>query len=108
EAAKSHQFVFASPQDLERLARTPAYGISPVDIERVTNDTARCLLQLDGEKLVGYAWIWNSRLAYIEDVENGVHVDGVHINLPDDTVYNYKAYTNPDYRGFGYQALRHV
>lgn len=108
EAAKTHRFVFASQQDLERLAQTPAYAIGPIDIERVANDTARCLLQLDGEKLVGYAWIWNSRLAYIEDVVDGVHVDGVHLNLPDDTIYNYKAYTNPDYRGYGYQALRHL
>jgi GNAT superfamily N-acetyltransferase len=108
EAAKDHKFVFASQQDLEKLAGTPAYSITPTDIERVSTNTARCLLQLDGDKLAGYAWIWNSRLAYIEDVEDGVHVDGVHINLPDDTIYNYKAYTNPDYRGYGYQALRHL
>lgn len=108
EAAKSHKFIFASPQDLEKLALTPAYAIMPIDIERVADNTARCLLQLDGDKLAGYAWIWNSRLAYIEDFENGVPVDGVHINLPDDTIYNYKAYTNPDYRGYGFQALRHL
>lgn len=108
ESAKSHTFVFASPEDLEKLARNPAYNIMPIDIERVANNIARCLLQLDGDKLAGYAWIWNSRLAYLEDFENGVPVDGVHINLPDDTIYNYKAYTNPDYRGYGYQALRHL
>jgi hypothetical protein len=108
EAARDHVFKFATAEELEELGRTPAYGISPADVARVSDGIARCLLQLDGDKLAGYAWIWNSRLAYIEDVENGVHVDGVHINLPDDTIYNFKAYTNPDYRGYGFQALRHL
>jgi ribosomal protein S18 acetylase RimI-like enzyme len=108
EAAATHKFTFASTEDLEKLGQNPAYSITPTDVERVSKEVARCLLQLDGETLVGYAWIWNSRLAYIEDVENGVHVDGVHLNLPDDTIYNYKAYTNPEYRGYGYQALRHL
>ncbi len=108
EAASTHTFKFASAQELQELGRNPAYAITAADVERVAGGVARCLLQLDGDKLAGYAWIWNSRLAYIEDVENGVQVDGVHINLPDDTIYNYKAYTNPDYRGFGFQALRHL
>jgi ribosomal protein S18 acetylase RimI-like enzyme len=108
EAAGTHTFKFGSAQELEELGRNPAYSITAADVERVSSGAARCLLQLDGDKLAGYAWIWNSRLAYIEDVENGVHVDGVHINLPDDTIYNYKAYTNPDYRGYGFQALRHL
>jgi GNAT superfamily N-acetyltransferase len=106
EAAADHTFKFATAQELEELGRTPAYGISPDDVERVASGVARCLLQLDGEKLAGYAWIWNSRLAYVED--DRVAGDGVHINLPDDTIYNYKAYTNPDYRGYGFQALRHL
>jgi GNAT superfamily N-acetyltransferase len=108
EAAATHTFTFATAAQLEELSRTPAYSITPADVQRVADGVARCLLQLDGDKLAGYAWIWNGRLAYLEDVENGVHVDGVHINLPDDTIYNYKAYTNPDYRGYGFQALRHL
>ncbi len=108
EAASTHTFKFASAQELLELGRNPAYAITAADVERVAGGIARCLLQLDGDKLAGYAWIWNSRLAYIEDVENGVQVDGVHINLPDDTIYNYKAYTNPEYRGYGFQALRHL
>lgn len=99
EAAKTHDFRFATIAELEALCGTPAYGIAAIDIERVRNGTARCLLQLDGPKLAGYAWLWTHRLAYIED--------GVHINLPDDTIYNYKAWTNPEYRGAGFQALRH-
>jgi ribosomal protein S18 acetylase RimI-like enzyme len=108
EAASTHTFTFASAQQLQELGRNPAYAITAADVERVSGGIARCLLQLDGDELAGYAWIWNSRLAYLEDVENGVHIDGVHINLPDDTIYNYKAYTNPAYRGYGFQALRHL
>jgi GNAT superfamily N-acetyltransferase len=108
KASETHEFKFATPEELLRIAENPAYVISPEDIEYVSRGVARCLLQMDGEHLAGYAWIWNSRLAYLEDIEGGVHVDGVHVNLPDDTIYNYKAYTNPDYRGYGYQALRHL
>ena len=108
EAASTHTFKFASAPELEALGRNPDYAITAADVERVSAGVARCLVQLDGDQLAGYAWIWNSRLAYLEDVENGVHVDGVHINLPDDTIYNYKAYTNPAYRGYGFQALRHL
>jgi GNAT superfamily N-acetyltransferase len=106
EAASTHTFKFATAQELEALGRNPAYGIAPTDVERVSDGAARCLLQLDGDTLAGYAWIWNSRLAYVED--DRVAGDGVHINLPDDTIYNFKAYTNPDYRGYGFQALRHL
>ena len=100
EAARNHDFRFATAEEMERLARTPAYEIAPIDIARVRSGIARCMLQMDGDRLVGYAWIWTNRLAFIED--------GVHLNLPDDTIYNYKAYTNPEYRGYGFQALRHL
>lgn len=100
DAARTHTFRFATPEDLRRLSQTPEYMIAPIDVDRVERGIARCMLQEDGERLVGYAWIWSNRLAYIED--------GVHLNLPDDMIYNYKAYTNPDYRGFGFQALRHL
>jgi hypothetical protein len=108
EAAATHTFAFATADQLRELQANPAYGIGDLDVARARDDIARCLLQLDGDQLAGYAWIWNSRLAYLEDVENGLHVDGVHVNLPDDTIYNFKAYTNPAYRGFGFQALRHL
>jgi hypothetical protein len=106
DAASTHTFKFASAPELEELRRTPAFQISAQDVQRVSDGIARCLLQLDGDTLAGYAWIWNSRLAYVED--DRVADDGVHINLPDDTIYNFKADTNPDYRGFGFQALRHL
>jgi hypothetical protein len=100
EAAKNHRFFFAGPEDLVRFQQNQANQIAEIDIERVKSDIARCLVQLDGDVLTGYAWVWMSKLAYI--------ADGVYINLPVSTIYNYKAYTNPDYRGLGFQGLRHL
>lgn len=100
EAAKNHRFFFAGPEDLVQFRQNPEYQIADIDIERVKNNIARCLLQMDGDILAGYAWVWVSKLAYI--------TDGFYINLPLSTVYNYKGYTNPKYRGLGFQGLRHL
>ena len=77
----------------------PELAINDTNIDQVRRGMTRCLLQMDGDKLAGYTWVWTSKLALI--------VDGFYLNLPDDTVYNYKGYTPPAYRGFGYQAMRH-
>jgi len=58
----------------------------------------RCLVQSDGDALVGYTWVARSPLVFV--------MDGVYLSLPDDTAYQYWSYTNPEYRGLGYQAAR--
>lgn len=100
EAARGHTFRFANVDDLTRIRRDPAVDVSERDMAQVASGAIRCMLQLDGEQLVGFAWVWGSQLAYL--------ADGFHINLPDDTAYNYKSYTAPAYRGKGFQALRHL
>jgi len=100
EAAKNHTFKFASLEELMFFSQDPDNRIGQVDIDRVKNGHVQCLLQLDGEFLAGFAWVWRSKLAYISD--------GFHLNLPDDTIYNYKGFTHPKYRGYGFQAMRHV
>lgn len=100
DAAKTHTFKFASGEEMEVLSRSPEYGIKDIDVERVRTGAIKCLLQMDEQNLVGYACVWGNQLAFI--------TDGFHINLPDDTIYNYKGYTNPEYRGYGFQALRHL
>lgn len=99
-AAKHHRFAFATAAELEAMHQDPTLSIAPVDVERVLSNQARCLLQRDGDALVGYAWIWNSHLAYIEE--------GFYLNLPNDTRYNYKGFTAEAYRGHAFQAVRHV
>lgn len=99
KAAEGHTFRFATLEDLETLYKEPAWDIKDKDIAAYKNGDL-CLLQLDGEKLVGYAWLAASPLVEI--------MWGFHFNMPDDTAYNYKGYTNPEYRGKGFQPLRHL
>ncbi len=99
EAAREHAFRFATEADLLHYGADARANIVASDLEGLRRGD-RCLLQLDGERLVGYAWIAGSPLVHVED--------GFHINLPDDTVYNFKSYTASEYRGAGFQALRHL
>ena len=99
-AAQSHHFRFATTEDLKKMMQFPEYEIADVDLYRVENDIAKCLLHIDGKTVTGYAWVWTSNLAYIDN--------GFYLNLPEDAIYNYKALTLPEYRGFGFQGLRHL
>ncbi|MDH5181743.1 MAG: hypothetical protein OEZ39_05595 [Gammaproteobacteria bacterium] len=99
EAAKDHLFRFATREDLLNLQQEAAWDIHDRDIAAFDKGD-RCLLQLDGDKLVGYAWLAGSQLVEI--------MWGFHYNMPDDVVYNYKGFTNPEYRGCGFQPLRHL
>jgi len=99
EAGKNHTFRFATVEEVSELRSQSDIPLGDNDVvAAATGD--RCLLQLDGDTLAGYAWIAGSPLVYI--------AEGVHFNLPNDTVYNYKAFTPPEYRGHGFQALRHL
>lgn len=99
EAAKEHTFRFATLEDLERFRKDPAAHLYERDIESFRNG-CRCLLQLNGEELVGYTWISSSPLIDLEW--------GLHFNMPDDMVYNYNGFTVPKHRGTAYQGLRHL
>ena len=99
EHARNHVFRFATREDLEDLRKDAKWDILDADIAAFKKGD-RCLLQEDGEKLVGYAWLASSSL-----VEVGW---GFHINMPNDTVYNYKGFTAEEYRGKGFQPLRHL
>ncbi|HUN93854.1 MAG TPA: hypothetical protein VMU33_17530 [Burkholderiaceae bacterium] len=98
-ASQDHTFRFATIDDLERLKKDPDAHIFDRDIESFKNG-CRCLLQFDGEHLVGYTWISSSALYDL--------VLGLHFNMPDDMIYNYNGYTVPKYRGTAYQGLRHL
>jgi hypothetical protein len=103
-ASTNHVFKFVTEDELKEICQHIKDDVdnypSDNDFKQLSSGSCRCLVQLDGNSLVGYAWIWNSKLAYI--------IDGFHLNLPDDTIYNYKGYTNPKYRGYGFQAIRHL
>jgi RimJ/RimL family protein N-acetyltransferase len=99
KAAERHTFRFATIDDLERYKEDPVWDISDSNIQTLKNGD-RCLLQLDGDNLVGYAWLAASSLVEI--------MWGFHFNMNDDIVYNYKGFTAPAYRGMGFQPLRHI
>jgi hypothetical protein len=99
EAAKAHVFKFATREDLMALRALLPTHIRD-DIVAAFERGHKCLLQHDGGKLAGYTWVAPSPLTEI--------VWGFHVNLADDVVYNYKGYTAPEYRGAGFQALRHL
>ncbi|MGI9611746.1 MAG: hypothetical protein ACR2QO_02465 [Acidimicrobiales bacterium] len=99
EASAGHDFRFADLDEIRELQKDEELQINDTNVEQVERGMTRCLLQMDGEELAGYTWVWTSKLAYI--------TDGFYLNLPDDTVYNYKGYTPEAYRGFGFQAMRH-
>lgn len=98
-AAAGHVTRFATREDLAAIYARGDATLSENDLLGAEKGD-RCLLQLDGDTLVGYAWIAGSPLVYV--------AEGFYIRLPDDTLYNYKAWTDPAYRGFGFQALRHL
>ncbi|HKU42271.1 MAG TPA: hypothetical protein VJR89_29135 [Polyangiales bacterium] len=99
EAGKHHSFRFATLDDILRLKTDPSTKLFDRDVESMKTGN-RCLLQYDGDRLVGYTWIAGSRLVEL--------MWGMHFNLADDLVYNYNGYTHPDYRGTAFQALRHL
>lgn len=99
EAAKNHTFKFATREELLRFSRQPEAKLFDRDIASFDAGN-RCLLQLDGEQLVGYSWVGTERLVEL--------MWGLHFNMPDDMVYNYNGFTVPSYRGTSYQALRHL
>lgn len=98
-AAKDHTFRFATLQDLEHFIKDPDSMLFERDIRSFKNG-CRCLLQFNGEELVGYTWISGSPLFDLNW--------GIHFNMPDDMLYNYNGYTTPKHRGTAYQGLRHL
>jgi hypothetical protein len=99
QKAAKHSFKWAEREDLSRMLSDPEAKINQRDLVSFDRGN-RCLLQHDGDKLVGYTWVSLDPLIEI--------LWGVHFNMPDDMVYNYNGFTTPAYRGTAYQALRHL
>lgn len=98
QAAADHTFRFATLEDINTLLVNPSWKISDKNLNDFKQGD-KCLLQFDGEKMVGYSWLAASPLVEI--------MWGFHFNMPSNTVYNYKGYTSPEYRGKGAQSQRH-
>ena len=92
-----HVFRFASRADLERIRHEHSAPASAVDPE-YHQQGDRCLLQSNGDELVGLTWVASSSLAYLSH--------GAYYNLPDDTCYTYNPHTSASYNGIICRALR--
>lgn len=99
KAAENHTFKFATLEDLVALKEASIWDISDHNVQAFKKGD-RCLLQLDGDAVVGYTWLAASPLVEV--------MWGFHFNMPDDTAYNYKGFTAPAYRGQSFQPLRHL
>ena len=99
EKAKHHTFRFGTREELELLADKPGTGLRKKCISHLDNG-CRCLLQLDGDKLVGFTWVSDSPLIEL--------LWGIHYNLASDMAYNFHGYTTKPYRGTAFQSVRHI
>jgi ribosomal protein S18 acetylase RimI-like enzyme len=92
-STEGHCFRLATDQDV-----SASNGVwTPRDVDAIRRGD-RCLMHWDGDRLAGYTWAAGGSLVYL--------IHGVHLNLPDDAAYIYKAYTAPEYRGRGFQGQR--
>jgi len=98
-AATGHEFHFADRDEIQRLAGEAGSNLLERDVVSLERG-GRCLVQYEGSALVGYTWVSDSPLIDV--------AWGFHLNLPDDTVYNYNGFTTKPYRGTSFQALRHL
>jgi hypothetical protein len=92
-AARSIGFRFASPDEFGTLG-----GMGPAEAAQAVSRGDRCLLQFEGERLVGYNWVAVAPVVFV--------AEGLYLPLPDDVGYSWKAYTLPEFRGSGYHSLR--
>lgn len=97
--AAGHAFRLASVEDLRRDVAEGRWPWIPADLKRL-EEGAKCLLQLDGSRLVGYTWASVASPTLV--------TEGLYLSLPSDVAYVFKALTSPEYRGAGFQPLRTI
>ncbi len=62
-ASQGHDFHFANAEELRILQKVTSNQIDDIDVHRVEQGISQCMVQMDGDKLTGYAWVWNSIIA---------------------------------------------
>jgi len=87
---------FAARAEVERLAPEHLRPDSLALFDRGD----RCLLQSIGGRLAGLVWVSTAPVVEL--------FPGVHLDLPVTTVYTYRTWTDPAFRGRGLQGRRHL
>jgi GNAT superfamily N-acetyltransferase len=84
--------------DVRMLAADPANDLAASLATRLENGVNYCFAVFDGPRLASYSW-------YALDSIEPEHSLDTGLSFPKNTVYLYKAYTHPDYRG---QRVHHI
>lgn len=97
------EYRWLTADDVRVCAADPANDLEASLAPRLENGHDYCFAAFDGPLLVNYSW-------YALDSIEPEHSLGVGLTFPPDTVYLYKAFTRPNYRGRGVHpaALRHA
>ena len=85
-------------EDLKEMEKQGCWNIPPKKIERF-NQGDSCLLSYVDKKLAGYTWVHTNGCPEL--------MPGLKLSMPHEYLYNYDAFTHPEYRGCGLQSFRH-
>jgi hypothetical protein len=88
----------ATLQDLKEMEKQGCWKIPQRKIERF-NQGDTCLLSYVDNNLAGYTWAHTKGCPEL--------VPGLILNIPQEYLYNYDAFTHPDFRGCSLQSFRH-
>ena len=88
------EYRWLTADDVRRHAVDRANDLDAAMAPLLENEQNFCFAAMDGPVLASYCW-------YALESIPGEHSLGVGLSFPTDTVYFYKAYTHPGYRGRG-------
>ena len=94
----NHNFRYAKEEDLKKMQQKEEFEIYAQDIEAVEKGE-KCLLHFVNDELAGYTWAHPFHTPTI--------INGICLKIPNDTLYNYKGFTHPKFRGKGLQSARY-
>jgi len=100
EPGNTHQLStrIAALKDLEEMARQGCWEMHERKID-FFNQGDTCLLSYVDNKLAGYTWAHTNGCPEL--------VPGLRLSVPPEYLYNFAAFTLPEYRGYGLQSFRH-
>lgn len=88
----------ATLADLKEMEQQGCWEIQQRKLE-FFNQGDTCLLSYVNDKLAGYTWAHTNGCPEL--------VPGLRLSVPHEYLYNYAAFTLPEYRGCGLQSFRH-
>ena len=86
------EYRFLTGDDVQAAAADPLHDLDAGMAKRLPSGRDFCFAAFDGQRLANYAW-------YALEAIEPEHSFVAGLRLPRDTVYMYKAYTVPAYRG---------